>query len=210
MPLDRIDLRDWLRAVADLGEVHDVHGAHWDLEIGAVSEANYRRDDPPALLFDDVVGYRQGLRVLTGSTADAVRLGVTLRLGDRMSDHELVDALRGAPARWLASAPDFPAVEVTSGPVCENVVKGAEADLLTYPVPRWHENDGGRYIGTGCAVFTIDPGTGQVNAGAYRMQVQHDGRAASVNMEAGKHGAMHVREWFEREGRAPVTVSLGH
>ncbi|HEY4421235.1 MAG TPA: UbiD family decarboxylase, partial [Pseudonocardia sp.] len=28
-------------------------------------------------------------------------------------------------------------------------------------------------------------------------------------IEAGKHGAMHVREWFAKEGRAPVTASLG-
>ncbi|HEX6443875.1 MAG TPA: UbiD family decarboxylase [Streptosporangiales bacterium] len=210
MPLDEIDLRSWLRAVTDLGEVRDVRGAHWDLEVGALSEAVYRRDDPPALLFDEIVGYPRGLRVLTGSMANAARLGVTLRLGDDLTDHTLVDALRGAPARWLASAPGFKAVEVSSGPVCGSVVKGADADLFAYPVPRWHENDGGRYIGTGCAVFTTDPETGQVNAGAYRMQVQHDGRAASVNMEAGKHGAMHVRQWFEREGRAPVTASLGH
>ena len=59
-------------------------------------------------------------------------------------------------------------------------------------------------------MFTTDPDTGVVNAGAYRMQVQNDGRAASVNIEAGKHGAAHVRAWFEREGRAPVTASLGH
>jgi 4-hydroxy-3-polyprenylbenzoate decarboxylase len=42
------------------------------------------------------------------------------------------------------------------------------------------------------------------------MQVQNDGRAASINIEAGKHGAAHVRAWFARDGRAPVTVSLGH
>ena len=59
-------------------------------------------------------------------------------------------------------------------------------------------------------MFTTDPDTGVVNAGAYRMQVQNGGRAASVNMEAGKHGAAHVRAWFDRAGRAPVTASLGH
>jgi UbiD family decarboxylase len=49
-----------------------------------------------------------------------------------------------------------------------------------------------------------------LNAGAYRMQVQNEGRSASINIEAGKHGAAHVRAWFAKEGRAPVTVSLGH
>jgi 4-hydroxy-3-polyprenylbenzoate decarboxylase len=90
------------------------------------------------------------------------------------------------------------------------VLASQEANLLDFPVPKWHEADGGRYAGTGCAVFTTDPDTGTLNAGAYRMQVQNGGRAATVNMEAGKHGAAHVRAWFAREGRAPVTVSLGH
>ena len=65
-------------------------------------------------------------------------------------------------------------------------------------------------IGTGCAVVTTDPGTGVPNAGAYRIQVQDDGAAVSINMEAGRHGAQNVRAWFAREGRAPVAVSLGH
>jgi UbiD family decarboxylase len=77
-------------------------------------------------------------------------------------------------------------------------------------VPQWHEGDGGRFIGTGCAVYTCDPATGVVNAGAYRMQVHNGGKSASINIESGKHGALHVREWFAKEGRAPVTVSLGH
>jgi 3-polyprenyl-4-hydroxybenzoate decarboxylase len=31
----------------------------------------------------------------------------------------------------------------------ENVYHGDDIDLLKFPVPRWHERDGGRYIGTG-------------------------------------------------------------
>ncbi len=204
------DLRDWLRLADSLGELRRVEGAEWDLEIGAVSEANYKRLSPPALLFDAVPGYARGLRVLTASMSNAQRLGMTLRLGTDLSDRDLVEALRGRPAQWAAAAGQHRARVVDSGPVLENVVERGKADLLAFPVPRWHEQDGGRFIGTGCAVFTSDPSTGEVNAGAYRMQVQNDGAAASINIESGKHGAQHVRDWFAREGRAPVTASLGH
>jgi UbiD family decarboxylase len=204
------DLRDWLRLVDDLGELQPVRGAHWDLEIGAVSEANYRRPSPRALLFEDVPGYDAGGRVLSASMSNARRLGLTLRLGTDLDDRALVQALRSKPAQWIQDAPRYPARYVDSGPILENVDRGAEVDLLKFPVPRWHEGDGGRYIGTGCAVFTTDPNTGAVNAGAYRMQVQDGGRATSINIESGKHGALHVREWFAKEGRAPVTASLGH
>jgi 4-hydroxy-3-polyprenylbenzoate decarboxylase len=204
------DLRGWLALVDGLGELRTVAGAHWDEEIGAASELNYRRPSPPALLFDEIQGYRRGLRVLTGSTANARRLGVTLRLGTDLDDRRLVEALRSRPDEWIAGARKHPVRELDAGPVTEHVLRAPDVDLLDFPVPKWHQADGGRYIGTGCAVFTTDPDTGKLNAGAYRMQVQNDGRAASINMEAGKHGAAHVRAWFAREGRAPVTVSLGH
>jgi 4-hydroxy-3-polyprenylbenzoate decarboxylase len=204
------DLRDWLELVTDLGEVRTLTGAHWDEEIGAASEANYRLPSPPALLFDRIAGYRPGLRVLTASMANARRMGISLRLGTDLDDRGLVEALRSRPNQWLAEAGKYPVQEVDDGPVAETVAAPDAVDLLDFPVPKWHEGDGGRYVGTGCAVFTTDPETGVLNAGAYRMQVQNEGRAASVNIEAGKHGAAHVRAWFAREGRAPVTVSLGH
>ncbi|MFI6344038.1 UbiD family decarboxylase [Streptomyces sp. NPDC050560] len=209
--LDDIDdLRGWLALADKLGEVRTLTGAHWDKEIGAASEVNYKRQAPPALLFDDIVGYRTGQRVLTASMGNARRLGMTLRLGTDLDDRALVEALRSKPGEWAANAHRFPVREVTEGPVRQNVLRDDDANLLAFPVPKWHEGDGGRYIGTGCAVFTTDPDTGVLNAGAYRMQVQGDGRAASINIEAGKHGAAHVRKWFAREGRAPVTASLGH
>lgn len=204
------DLRGWLQLVQELGELRNVQGADWDLEIGAASEVNYKRMSPPALLFDDIKGYAHGARVLSGSMSNARRLGLTLRLGTDLDDRSLVEALRSKPGEWVDNAPRYPARVVESGPVTENVDRDADVDLLAFPVPRWHERDGGRYIGTGCAVFTTDPHTGVVNAGAYRIQVQDEGRGASVNIESGKHGAMHVREWFAKEGRAPITASLGH
>ena len=48
------DLRRWLTEAADADEVQRVDGAHWDLEIGALSQMNYRRSHPKALLFDEI------------------------------------------------------------------------------------------------------------------------------------------------------------
>jgi UbiD family decarboxylase len=205
------DLRGWLRLVDELGELRTIRGAHWDLEIGAASEVSYRRQAPPALLFDDVEDYEPGNRVLSGSLSNARRLALTLRLGTDLDDRALVQALRSKPAAWIEAAAGFTPRAVAAGPVTENVLSGDNANLLRFAVPRWHEQDGGRYIGTGCTVITCSPDDPTaINGGAYRMQVQDEGRAASINIESGKHGAMHVREWFARESRAPVAASLGH
>ena len=117
------DLSSWLALARDMGEVRDIEGASWDLEIGAASELNYKHPSPPALLFDNVDGYDPGRRVLTGSMANARRLGMTLRLGTSLTDRNLVEALRDKPSEWVDGAPRHQAREVDSGPVLENVLK---------------------------------------------------------------------------------------
>jgi UbiD family decarboxylase len=204
------DLRTWLREADAAGELRRVEGAHWELEIGALSQVNYRRDTPRALLFDAIKDYQPGWRVLTGSVSNPRLLGSVLGLGWECTDESLLDRLAVGPGEWARRAGEFAAVTVPDGPLLSTVVDGPAVDLLAFPVPRWHEGDGGRYIGTGCAVVTRDYDTGRINVGAYRMQVQDEGRSASVNIESGKHGAQHLRRWFAAEGRAPIAVSLGH
>lgn len=203
------DLRQWLVAAEEAGQLQVVTGADVSLEIGAASQLNYRRQRPRALLFDQIRGYRPGQRVLTGSVCNPSLMGMTLGFGGDLDDQQLVEALRGKPSEWAEGAAEHSAVEVESGPVFDNVVAKGEINFFDFPCPVWHELDGGSYIGTGCAVVTTDPDTGTVNMGAYRIQVQDDGAAASINIEAGKHGAQHIRRWFEKEGRAPIAASVG-
>jgi 4-hydroxy-3-polyprenylbenzoate decarboxylase len=204
------DLRDWLRVIDDLGELQVVSGADWNLELGGISELNYRRKPSAALLFDNIKDYPPGYRVLTGSLASARRVAVTLRLGTDYGDQQLVEAVRGRPIEWEARVREFEPIQVPTAPVFENVVEGPDANLLRFPAPLWHEHDGGRYLGTGCIVMTSDPDSGVVNGGAYRMQIQEEGRTATVNPVPGKHGWQQIQKWFKREGRAPVAVSFGH
>ena len=204
------DLRDWIARVENLGELQHVAGAHWDLEIGTISEINYRRRPPAALLFDEIVGYKRGYRVLTGAISNARRMALTLGLDPNLDTPGLVQALRGRPLQWETAAPRFEPELVATGPILENVVKGDGIDLRQFPAPLWHEHDGGRYIGTGVAVVTSDPDTARINVGAYRMMIQEDGRTATINAEAGKQGRAQYERWFAKQGRAPVVASFGH
>ena len=204
------DLRSWIARVEELGELQHVSGAHWNLEIGAISEINYRRRPPAALLFDGVPGYPRGYRVLTGSLSTARRMAITLGLDPGLDTIGLVQALRGRPREWEAAAPRFEPEELATGPILENVVHGKDVNLAMFPAPLWHEHDGGRYIGTGVAVVTSDPDTGRINLGAYRVMLQEDGRSATINAEAGKQGRAHYDRWWAKQGKAPVLMSFGH
>jgi 4-hydroxy-3-polyprenylbenzoate decarboxylase len=201
------DLREWLRQVDAIGELARVDGADWNLEIGGLSELDYKKRGP-ALLFDRIKGHAPGFRVLTSSTNSARRFGLTLRLGADHTDASLVASLRGKPNQWERAAPDFAPVYVETGPVFENVMEGDAVDLMRFPAPLWHAMDGGRYIGTGVAVATVDPEEGWVNLGAYRSMLL-DRNHVTLAAVPGKHGHIHNQKWLEREGRAPVAIHIG-
>ncbi|MBI4334885.1 MAG: UbiD family decarboxylase [Chloroflexi bacterium] len=203
------DLRDWLRKVDKMGELEKIDGAHWDIEIGCLTALNWKRKPSPALLFDNVPGYPGGYRVLTGSTRTPERTALTLNLAQGLSGLALLKAARQKFAEWEAKLESYPPRIVADGPVLENVVAGKEIDLLKFPVPKWHEEDGGRYIGTGDAVITRDPETGLVNAGTYRVMV-HDEKTAGIYINPGRHGALHLQKWHEKGQACPVLVSVGH
>lgn len=204
-----VDLRNWLRVVEKLGELKDVRGAHWNLEIGSLSEANYRQSDSPALLFDEIPDYPKGFRVLTGASNSPRRLGVALRMGSEFTNASLVESLRGKPIDWEARAQELPPDLLSDGPVMENVLVGNQVNLDLFPTPLWHKHDGGRFIGTGDAVLIRDPETEVVNLGAYRVQVV-DNQHISVMVIPGKHGIQFAKKYFARGERCPVAVSVGH
>src|SRR4051812_14681723 len=111
-----LDLRTWLAEVDKLGELKHVRGADWNLELGAISEMNVKKELPPALLFDETRGYPRGSGVLTCSTSTPLLLSSTLPLPLQKTHRGLVETLRGKPAQWKAGAENFPATLVKSGP----------------------------------------------------------------------------------------------
>ncbi len=200
-------LREWIDIVEDFGELAHPKGADWNLEIGAISEIDYKKRGP-ALLFDDIQDYPSGFRVLTSSTNSSRRLGLTLRMGIDHNDASLVKELRGSPNKWVENSKNYPPEFVSESPLFQNVMEGDDVDLLKFPTPLWHAADGGRYIGTGVAVTTIDPEDHWVNLGAYRSMLI-DKNHVALGAVPGKHGYIHIQKWMEKEGRAPVAIHIG-
>ena len=204
--MNGLDLRAWLRQVDALGELREVRGADWNLELGAISELNVKKELPPALLFDEIKDYPKGYRVLTCSTSSPARLSSILRLPVQQTHKGLVDALRGKPAQWQAAAKDFSYATVSSGPVMENIQ--TRIDVNAFPSPLWHEMDGGRYIGTGCSVVTRDLDSEWINVGTYRVQAL-DRNHVALDMVSGKHGRIHYEKHKQAGKRFPVAIVVG-
>jgi UbiD family decarboxylase len=122
---------------------------------------------------------------------------------------EMVKHMRSKLAEWEARMHDYPVEVVKSGPILENVRSGRNVNLFELPVPKWHDKDGGRYIGTGDAIITRDPENGEVNLGTYRVMV-HDEKTTGLYVSPGKHGRIHYEKYHALGKPCPVAMSFGH
>ena len=75
-------------------------------------------------------------------------------------------------------------------------------------MPRWHEDDGGRYLGTAHLVISRDIDEGWVNLGCYRVMV-HDRDTLALYISPGKHGRIMRQKYFDQGKPFPVAISFG-
>ncbi|MDP2743600.1 MAG: UbiD family decarboxylase, partial [Dehalococcoidia bacterium] len=202
------DLRAWLSKVEQAEGLKRLDGADWDLEMGCLTALNWAKNGP-ALLFDKINGYQAGFRVLTCSLQTMERIALTLGLPPGHTQREYLPLMRESLARWEQNLGKYAPRVVKKGPVMENVMAGEEIDLFKFPVPKWHEKDGGRYLGTGDAVITRDPDNGEINIGTYRVMV-HDKRTVGLYINPGNHGRRHMEKYHSRGQPCPVAISVGH
>ena len=199
------DLRAWLAQMEAAGEVTHITGAEREREIGGIVDIYQRKIGNPMVLFDDIPGYPKGHRILANILTSIRRINMTMGHPADGTEIELVRHWR----KYMKEAKTIPPVEVASGALLENVRTGDDIDLFKIPVPRWHEHDGGYYIGTGDMVVMRDPDTGWINYGAYRVQA-HDKRLATVMCSKGKHGDMIQKKYHERGAAVPGGGGVRH
>jgi UbiD family decarboxylase len=200
-----LSLRAWVDQVRKLGELRDVAGAECELEIGTIVDILMEQAGNPAVLFDRIPGYQPGYRVIGNVLTSPARVALSGGLDPRISKIELVQAWREINASSALQPPE----QVDDGPVMECVQEGSAVDLCRFPAPRWHEEDGGDYIGTGCLVIQRDPDSGWVNCGTYRVQ-RHDARTLGIMITQGKHGRGIMQKYWARGQACPAAISFGH
>lgn len=198
------DLREWLREVEKMGELRVLNGADWNLEIGAIKELVEKKKEGPAVLFDEIKDYPKGYRILLNSMGSMKRVALTLNISSDLTPMGLVKSVRDKLKGLKMIPPKF----VNTGPIFENVYKGKDVKALMFPVPKWNELDGGRYIGTGGVDITKDPDDGWINLGTYRVMV-HDKDTLAFYISPGKHGRIHREKYFSRGEPCKVALCIG-
>jgi 4-hydroxy-3-polyprenylbenzoate decarboxylase len=156
------------------------------------------------VLFDKVPGFDPQRRVIANMLETLERTALTLNLPTDIKTIPLIDALRAC----LRSLQPIKPKIVATGPLMENIERDDQVDLMKFPVPLWHEGDGGRYLGTGHLVVTRDPETGLENVGCYRVML-HDKDKVGLYISPGKHGKIHFEKAMRAGKPLPVAMVFG-
>ncbi len=205
------DLRDWMEALDRAGELKRVREeVDPILEIAEITDrASKLPGGGPALLFERVKGYK-GARVLMNQFGSERRMKLAL---DVCSLDEVADRIKAllelkvpeglvGKLKMLPVLKDvgsfFPKTIPARQAACKEVIlRGADVDVLKFPVLQCWPMDGGRYI-TLPLVVTRDPRNGKRNMGMYRMQV-YDGQTTGMHWQRQKNAAEHVRDRLRAE-----------
>ncbi|HLY66231.1 MAG TPA: UbiD family decarboxylase, partial [Chloroflexota bacterium] len=196
------DFREFVAELERRGLTRTVQGADPNLEIGALTELMAERGGP-MLIFEGIKGYPQNYRIAAKPYATPLRSAIGIGLPEDATPFEMFKVWRERLRHYQPIAP----VERSWAPVMENVFEDDDVDLTKFPVPLWHELDGGPYFGTGCAVITRGPDEDWVNLGTYRCML-HDRRTTAVDIAPYHHGNLHMQKWWEAGKAAPVAVAI--
>lgn len=176
-----IDLRGVLRQAEEEGELVRVQRAvEPRLQIPSLMKAVGRLPRMPLILFENIAGF-----------ADRRAVGGVLGHNDRVQRYL---GFSGDPVQskieFLAAMQrQVEPEKVASGPVKENVVRGA-VDVERY-IPATQGALGVDRLYYQPVVITRHPRTGVVNAGIYRACIQSPGRI-TVNARWDQHGGLHI------------------
>ena len=191
------DLRVFLDKASQTGEFHVIQGADPYLEIGTLFELSHENLYPPIMMFENMKGCDPTHRILCNVRVAHFVVGNL--------DMEAVKAYRSRPKE---KKEPIPPRLVNTGPVFENIIDGDAVKISKFPTPKWHQKDGGAYIGTECIVIIKDPDSDWVNVGTYRVMV-HDDKTLGVFIENGKHGDMLRRKYWAKGQACPIAISVG-
>jgi 4-hydroxy-3-polyprenylbenzoate decarboxylase len=200
-----VDLREWLGRLEKDGELRRIEAeVDWDRELGAIARRVLEKKGP-ALLFENIKGYREGrcTRLTTGVLGSRARLALALGFPRDAGNQELVQHVMRKNRETRAP------VLVRTGPVKEHILRGVEIDQAAFPVPRWNFREGGRYIHTFSAMVTRDPETRVMNVGMYRGMIGQRDTTPMLLVKGGQHWGHHFAKYAARGEPMPVACVIG-
>ncbi len=205
-------LREYIGKLKEAGEIRTVASPiHWNLEAAAMT-AKFNEEGKEGLLFTNVQETGKGCSLAGGLYGGPgmlypqkrkpwTKLALGLELGGDTGWEDFVVNILD-----LMSTPIRPMQLNTS--TCKEVIqKGKDVDILAFPIPRLHKDDGGRY-GTLSLLIVRDPESGQSHWGNYRWMAA-DGQTVAVNFPQNSPIAAIYARYEAKGEEMPFCICLG-
>lgn len=194
-------LREFIALADKAGEVKTIRGASAHLEIACINEL-VSEAGGPLLMFDEIPDYPKGFRISCNVFNTMRRAAMALDLPEKMKPLDMLAQWRQR-TRALSL---IPPIDVENPSVSQNVLEGKDVDVFKFPAPKWHERDGGQYLGTGALIILKDPEEGWVNVGIYRCMLQDRN---TVSLLIGAHDGRKILQKYHARGeKCPVAICV--
>jgi UbiD family decarboxylase len=205
-------LREFISELAAIGEIQQIDAeVDWNLEIGAIIRRSYDLR-APAPLFTNITGYQgTGFRVLgapgslSGPTHPLARIALALGLPAQAGGQEIMAAI--VEARDKPGIPPV-TVDAAGAPCKQNILLGDDINLLAFPTPLIHGNDGGRYIQTYGMNIARTPDGSWTNWSINRMMIAGKDRLACL-IPGPQHLGIIRAQWAKLGQAMPIALALG-
>ncbi|HEY9399576.1 MAG TPA: menaquinone biosynthesis decarboxylase [Nitrososphaeraceae archaeon] len=210
------NLREYVESLEKAGQLSRIRAkVSVDLEIAEILRRVMYKDEGPAILFENVEGYK--IPVLGNAFGSLKRLKMALDLenfeeiGERMTaltklkiPHGILSKFKMLPK--LSEISDYAPKSTSSGPVTENI-ETSNPTLDTLPIIKSFPKDSGRFITFGITV-SKNPETQIRNMGVYRLQVISS-KKAIMHWQIHKRGALHYQMNKENMQKTEVAIVIG-
>ena len=157
----------------------------WKYEVTSYVAEMEKRQTNPAVMFEDVKGGSTPLLVNLFGHVDRISLGIgeTPKVRTRLGFYDEWNRL---------FMRDVPPIMVKNGPVKEKKALGGGVDLRPLPIPRFYEQDGGRYVTAGLFLARNPEKLEEINLSYVRMHLQGKNRFG-----VSFHSRGHMWQYFE-------------
>lgn len=162
----------------------------WRYELTKYVSDMEKRPGNPAVLFENIKDYDMPVLVNLFGSVDRISLGV--------GEAPCVRSRLGFYDEWnRLFVKDVEPVKVKSGPVKDVKLLGKDVDLNTLPIPRFYEEDGGRYITAGLFLAKNPDDPDEMNLSFVRMHLQ-----GKDSFGVSFHSRGHMWQYFEKAKQA--------
>jgi len=159
----------------------------WQYEVTAYVNEMEKSRDNPALLFENIKGYSMPLLVNLFGHVDRMNLAIGNASRARFGRLGFYD-------EWNRSiSKEIPPAHASDGPVKKVRYMGDDVDLTSLPIPRFYEQDGGRYLTAGLLASRNPELPDEVNLTYARMVLR--GRS---DLGVSLHSRGHMWQYFEK------------